>query len=55
MIYRNDGCYYKKIKVGTGIYNGMYLWKPVKKFLWFWVEDKSKSEFWLDDFGFEKI
>ena len=55
-IYKNADEFYKMIKpVGSWPFSPRYaLWRPVKKFLWFWISN-GKKEFWLDMYGFEKI
>lgn len=53
-IYKSYGSYYKKAQTGKGRFRGMFLWKPVKKFLFFWIPDRTRRSFWLDDYGFEK-
>lgn len=45
--------YFKRIRKGSGRFQGMYLWKPVKKFLFFWV--RRGEDMWLDDHGFVHI
>lgn len=47
--------YFKRMCIGNGRYTGMFLWQPMKKFLWFYVTDHNKQPFWLDDDGFEVI
>lgn len=54
-IYRTYGKYYKKLRAGEGRFQGMFLWQPMKKVLFFYVPDRSQKSFWLDDYGFEKV
>lgn len=54
-IYEADGKYYKQVKACHGRYEGMYLWQPMKKVLFFFVPDKKKEPFILDDGGFRRI
>lgn len=49
-INKDDGRYYKILRKGEGRFSGMYLWKRMRKFLWFYIP--TKHEFWLDDYGF---
>lgn len=49
-INQDDGKYYKILRKGEGRFAGMYLWKRMRKFLWFYIP--TKYEFWLDDYGF---
>lgn len=51
-IYKYNGKYYKKIHE---LPNGDFMWVPMKKVLWFYVQDGSKSMFRLDDEGFELV
>lgn len=53
-IYESYGRYYKRLKACKGRFRGMYEWQPMKKVLWFYVEDKSKERFLLDDSTFTK-
>ena len=59
MIYKNaeTNVYYKMLKpVGTLTIKGYQhyaLWRPVKKFLIFWIS--CGEDFWLDIAGFEEI
>lgn len=57
MIYQEmfSGKYYKKIETGTLHSEGMSLWQPVIKILWFYIEDKRKRRFWLEDWSFRKV
>lgn len=57
MIYRDTywGEYFKKIDTGIGNFDGMFLWQPMIKILWFYIPDIRKEAFWLDDYGFEKV
>ena len=52
-IYTTYGKYYKKLKKGTGRFSNMYLWREMKKIFCFYVP--TKNEFWLDDYGFERV
>lgn len=46
--------HFKKILTGQDRFEGMYLWKPVKKkFLCFWV--RRGEDMWLDDYGFIQV
>lgn len=49
------GRLFKKVKRGKGRFAGMFLWQPLKKVGFFYIPDKNKERFWLDDYGFEKI
>ena len=57
-LYRDKECsslrLYRKISIGTGRFTGMYLWQPVKKILFFYIPDRKREPFWLDDSTFEK-
>lgn len=52
-IYTTYGKYYKKLKKGTGRFSNMYLWREMKKIFCFYVP--TKNEFWLNDYGFERV
>jgi hypothetical protein len=55
-IYKNGNEFYKMIRpVGSWSFQKHYaLWRPVKKFLSFWVSN-GKQDFWLDMMGFKKF
>ena len=48
------GEYFKRCKQHPSI-DEFYLWKPVRKFLWFYVPVFNKRSFWLDDYGFRRF
>ena len=56
-----DGSYgYVKMLQPVGSWNRegcrhYALWQHVKKFLWFFIADHTKQEFWLDVSGFEQV
>ena len=52
MIYETYGKYYKMIKSPRRP-NGYALWKPVRKFLCFWI--RNGENFYLDMHGFKKV
>jgi hypothetical protein len=52
-IYITEGKYYQRLRKGTGRFENMYLWRELKKILCFYLP--TKHEFWLDDYGFEKV
>lgn len=52
MLYKCGNKFYKRLQIGVGRFEGMYLWQEVKKFLFFVIPTKNK--FWLDDIGFYK-
>lgn len=54
-IYKNKREYYRKKKVCHGRYEGMFEWQPMKRFLFFFVPDHTKSVFILDDHGFVPV
>lgn len=54
-LYKAYGNYYKKIRKCKGRFKGMYEWQPVKKVWIFFVKDKTKRKFILDDYGFIKL
>ena len=49
------GRLFRKVRRGKGRFAGMFLWQPLKKVGIFYVSDKSKERFWLDNYGFEKV
>jgi len=52
-IYKNGDRYYKMVKP-VGSWGNYALWQPLKKFKLFGFFSSGK-QFWLDDYGFEKI
>ena len=50
MLYKSGKKFYKRLQVGSGSFNGMYLWQEVKKIAFIVIPTKNK--FWLDDMGF---
>ena len=52
-IYMREGKYYQRLRKGTDRFENMYLWKKLKKILCFYFP--TRHNFWLDDYGFEKI
>ena len=54
-IYKTNGRYFKKIDTDGVRFDGMYLWQPMIKILWFYIPDKRRERFWLDDWGFEGV
>ena len=33
----------------------MYEWQQMKKIVFFYIPDRIKERFWLDDYGFKKV
>lgn len=56
-IYRDNitGRYFKKLKAGTGRFTGMYLWRPVRRFIKIFYISTKQTPFWLDDQHFEPV
>lgn len=58
-IYWSNGRYYEMLKPVGSLqlkgYTHYALWKPVIKFLWFYIRDGKREDFWLDMYGFINI
>ena len=54
-IYKTNGRYYKKVMKGHNGFDGLFLWQPMIKILWFYIPNKRRRRFWLDDWGFEGV
>ena len=54
-IYKTNGRYFRKIMKGHGGFDGWFLWQPMIKILWFYIPNRRREAFWLDDFGFEGV
>lgn len=54
-IFKTNGKYFRKVDTGRVRFDGMLLWQPMIKILWFYIPDRRKKRFWLDDFGFERV
>lgn len=54
-IYKTNGRYFRKVDTNGVRFDGMFLWQPMIKILWFYIPDKRRGRFWLDDFGFEGV
>lgn len=52
-VYKTDNRFYKQLRpAGQGLRN-YALWRPVVRFLCFWIPVGQR--FWLDDAGFEPV
>lgn len=56
-LYKNGDRYYRMVQpVGRYDRDGCRhyaLWQPIRKFLWFWINNGER--FWLDMDGFEEV
>ena len=52
-IFKCENKYYKCIDYNPR--NMLYLWQPIKRFLWFYIKDLKQERFWLDGQGFEEV
>ena len=53
-LYKYEGEFYRLLRGGSGRSQGLYLWQPMKKALFFFVRDRARKSFWLDACGFER-